>query len=225
MTGDKSIINERHLECLSDSSLQSSWRSTLCDQKVLVLTDFLTEEAFDQLIKEVRSGRAMHKQGQFPTILYQLAQSTEFREMSRILNREKIDCVQNIRWNIAIKDGHSEATPWHYDDVLINWVIPVILDRKCPGNGDLSIFPGLRDSTKKTLHWKAWFFRLPFVRYCLRWKLIRKTAGGEDIHYRANTAYLFYGIELLHGVPWTEKEGKRVVATLNVKDTRYMSEH
>ena len=39
------------------------------------------------------------------------------------------------------------------------------------------------------------------------------------------TAYLFYGIELLHGVPWTEKEGKRVVVTLNVKDTRYMSEH
>ncbi len=211
------MINPLYRSQFVDSQWVSATVSTILKNGYVVLSDFLTPEAFLEL-KQSAEGKGNKKTGVLKdSFAFELAHAPVFFEMFQAIYKER--CRQEGKEYIPLsearqrigfpykdaRDGKkTEETDYHYDGAYVNTTLAITMP---PTGGELIAFPNLRISQNS------------IVAYCLSRMLryiplSRRLFPHIVVRSKPNDLCLFFGDRTFHGVEPIEV-GERLILTIN----------
>lgn len=227
------MLNEKYQDILTNEERAKEVAKEILEAGHLELKNFLSPEAWEQLlhfaqdqraqaISGVDGGMSLGKGKELEgTFGYEFGHSEEIKQFCELVHQErrKLEGKEPVALDpskhvigFPYKDARGGAktvpTPYHFDGAYINILIPIILpeDQKKSG-GSLTVFPNIRK--------KYGVFLSKFLCRGLRASaFLRKLFGAQTVIYSVGSAHVFFGDISFHGVePITD--GERLVMTIN----------
>lgn len=215
------MINEVHKNAFQDTAYARGVAQRIFDEGYVLLPDFLNQNTYDFFCKEVAEKSLQNKKGREleGTLAWELGMSQEmlalfnavYHGRCEVEGSEPHDLTQKEqRVGLPYKKASEETkkeTPFHYDGAYLNAVLALQLPEG--GVGDLYVYPNLRRYFGSGVLGK-------FVSRVLRHSaLVRTIVPPKKVSYTENGLCLFFGDYTLHGVAPLEREGERLVMTIN----------
>ena len=116
---------------------------------------------------------------------------------------------------ISLMRGPGDVTAFHFDGSFLNLIFPVIIPKiEGPNRGQLVIYPNMRPFERS-----LWGSKV--IPALVRVPPLRRLWRRQEVDYREDTVYAFYGYRSYHGVESPGEAALRCITNMTVGQPRF----